>query len=78
MDICTIHLVEDEGTLICVLNHKSIELLERSSALGLGDGIKTLIEAQDFERELEALAYPKLGINNLKISLDYKVRMKDD
>ena len=78
MDICTIHLLEDEVTLICVLNHKNIELLERNSALGLGEGIKTLIKAQDFERELEALAYPKLGIENLKISLDYKVRMKDE
>ena len=52
MDICTIHLLEDEGTLICVLNHKNIELLERNSDLGLGEGIKTLIKAQDFEREL--------------------------
>ena len=78
MDICTIHLLEEDGSLICVLNHKNIESLSRDSAFGLASGIKTLIEAQDFERQLEGLAYPELGIRQLKISLDYKARMKND
>ena len=78
MDICTIHLLEEDGSLICVLNHKNIESLSRDSAFGLANGIKTLIGAQDFQRELEGIAYPELGIEQLKVSLDYKARMKDD
>ncbi len=77
MDICTIHLLEEEETLICVLNHKNIESLSRDSALGLAEGIKVLVKAQDFERQLDSLFYPELSIGQLKTSLDCKVRMKD-
>jgi hypothetical protein len=78
MDICTIHLLEEDESLICVLNHKNIESLSRDSAFGLANGIKVLVAAQDFERQLESIAYPELGIKQLKVSLDYKARMKDD
>ena len=78
MDICTIHLLEEDESLICVLNHKNIESLSRDSALGLANGIKVLVAAQDFQRELEGIAYPELGIEQLKLSLEYKARMKDD
>ncbi len=78
MDICTIHLLEEDGSLICVLNHKNIESLSRDSAFGLANGITTLIAAQDFERQLEGIAYPELGIKQLKVSLDYKARLRDD
>ena len=78
MDICTIHLLEEDESLICVLNYKNIESLSRDSAFGLANGIKTLVAAQDFERQLEGLAYPELRIEQLKITLDYKARMKDE
>ena len=78
MDICTIHLLEEDESLICVLNYKNIESLSRDSALGLDNGIKVLVAAQDFQRELEGIAYPELGIEQLKLSLEYKARMKDD
>jgi hypothetical protein len=78
MDICTIHLLEEDESLICVLNHKNIESLSRDSAFGLANGIKVLVAAQDFERQLEGLAYPELRIEQLKVSLNYKARMKDE